>query len=83
MKEVTNIEREMRQQHKFALKREVVDIECDDGSEYIFERPADREGGSFRLARRVKPDGVISTSKAALPAAVEETIETVTEGWYK
>jgi hypothetical protein len=83
MKEVTNVEREMRQNHKFALKREVVDIECDDGSEYIFERVPERKREAFRLVRRVKPDGAISTSKRALPEAVKETVETVTEGWYK
>jgi len=82
-KEVQSVTREMRQQHKFALEKEVVEIECFDGSKYIFESIPERAGNAFRLARRVKPDGAISTSKAALPAAVKESVEATVSGWYK
>jgi hypothetical protein len=82
-KDVQSVTRETRQQHKYALEKEVVEIECDDGSAYVFERPTEREGSAFRLARRVKPDGAISTSKAALPAAVKESVEATVSGWYK
>jgi hypothetical protein len=82
-REVTSVTRETRQPHEHALEKEVVEVECGDGAEYVFERPTDREGTAFRLARRVKPDGTISTSKAALPAAVKETIEATVSGWHK
>ena len=82
-KEVTSVTRETVQPHEFALEKEMVEIECDDGSAYVFERPTEREGNAFRLARRVKPDGAISTSKAALPSAVKESIEATVSGWHK
>jgi hypothetical protein len=82
-KEVVGVTRETRQPHELALEKEFVEIECDDGSEYVFERTLEREGTAFRLARRVKPDGTISTSKVALPAAVKESIEASVNGWYK
>jgi len=92
-REVTNVERETRQPHPHALEKEVVTVECDDGAAYVFEKVADSPKDELRLARRVKPDGSISTSKAALPAAVEETLDAAIdrwqefgadiEGWYK
>lgn len=82
-KEVTDVERETVQPHPRALEREKVTVLTDDGGEYVFERTPDSPEDRFRLARRVKPDGTISTSKAALPGAVEETIETAVNGWFK
>lgn len=92
-KEVTNIERETVQPHPHALEKEQVTVECDDDSAYVFEKPTDSPKQELRLARRVKPDGSISTSKAALPSAVEQTLEEAIsrwqdfgdsiEGWYK
>lgn len=82
-REVTNVERETVQPHPMALEKEQVTVECDDGAAYVFEKSTDSPRDEFRLARRVQPDGAISTSKAALPSAVEETIETVVKGWHK
>lgn len=80
-KQVTNVERETVQPHPHALEKEVVTLECDDGSEYIFELTDGNAGEKFRLARRVKPDGEVSTSSAILPAAVEETMDAAIERW--
>lgn len=82
-KEVNSVTREMRQPSPYSLEKEVVEIECDDGSAYIFEKPEDKPGNSFRLARREHPDGRKSTAKAALPAAVKESIEMTVSGWHK
>lgn len=82
-REVTNVKRETVQPHEFALEKEVVTVECDDGAEYVFENVTDSPPEGFRLARRVKPSGEISTSKAALPAAVKETMNEVTSRWEK
>ena len=78
-KEVTNVERESVQSHKFALEREQVCLECDDGSEYIFERAADAPHNELTLVRRVDPDGETSTSKAILPSSVKESMDRLTE----
>jgi len=80
-REATNVERETVQPHPHALEKEVVTVECDDGAAYVFERPTDSPRQELRLARRVKPDGSISTSKAALPSAVEETLDAAIERW--
>ncbi len=82
-KSVTNVERDTVQPHPHALEKEQVTVECDDDSKYVFERTDSTPDGKFRLARRVKPSGEISTSSAMLPSAVEETIETAVSGWYK
>lgn len=82
-REVNEVKRETVKPHKHALEKELVTIECDDGAAYVFEKPSDSPQNEFRLARRVQPSGEISTSKAALPAAVEETIDTVVSGWFK
>lgn len=78
-KEVTHVERETVQPHKHALEREQVTLECDDGSEYVFERPADSPSKKYTLARRVKPDGELSTSKAVLPSSVKDSMDRLTE----
>jgi len=91
-KQVTNVERATVQESKFSLEREQVSLTCDDGSEYVFERPADSPRQDYNLARRVKPDGDLSTSKGILPAAVTEAMDDFTErlaeygikrGWEK
>lgn len=78
-KEVTHVERETVQPHPHALKREQVTLECDDGTDYVFERPADSPRKEYNLARRVKPDGEISTSKGILPSDVTEKMDKLTE----
>lgn len=91
-KQVTHLSRETVQPHPHALKREQVVLECDDGSEYVFERPADSPRKEYNLARRVNPDGELSTSKGILPSSVEEEMDNLTErlatmgierGWHK
>ena len=91
-KQVKNIERQTVQPHKHALEREQVSLTCDDGSEYIFERPADSPRQNYNLARRVKPSGELSTSKGILPSSVTEAMDSFTErlaeygiqrGWQK
>lgn len=82
-KEVNSVTREIRQPSTFELEKEVVEVECGDGSSYVFEKPTEREGSAFRLARRVMPDGKISTSKAHIPKAVKKSIEATVSGWYK
>jgi hypothetical protein len=82
-KEVVDSSQEVVQPDPFSLEKQQVTIECDDGSEYVFERVVDRPTEEFRLARRVHPSGRVSTSTAALPAAVEETVSTLVSGWYK
>lgn len=78
-KEIIRVERETVQPHKHALEREQVTLECDDGSEYVFERAADDPRKKFTLARRVKPDGDPSTTKAQLPSSVVESMDHLTE----
>jgi hypothetical protein len=91
-KQVTNVERQTVQPHKHALEREQVTLTCDDGSEYVFERPADSPRKKYNLARRVKPDGELSTSKGILPSSVKDSMDRLTErlanlgierGWEK
>lgn len=91
-KEVINVERETVQPHKHALEREQVKLTCDDGSEYIFERATDSPKKEYHLARRIKPDGELSTSKAVLPSSVKDSLTDLTErlanfgierGWSK
>jgi len=82
-KQVVFVTRENRQPHKFAMEKEVVEIECDDGSSYIFERTESNIGNAFRLARRVSANGAISLSKAQLPREVKKSIEATVSGWYK
>lgn len=91
-KEVTNVSRETVQSDPYSLEREQVTVECDDGSEYVFERPTDSPTKSYSLARRVKPDGELSTSKGILPSAVKESMDNLTtrlanagieRGWQK
>lgn len=91
-KEVERVEQDTVQADPYSLEREQVKLHCDDGSEYVFERPTDSPTDKFTLARRVKPDGELSTSKGILPASVKESMNTVTErlakfgierGWSK
>ena len=91
-KEVTNLSRETVQPHPMALEREQVTLSCDDGSEYVFERPTDSPRKEYNLARRVKPDGELSTSKGILPSSVKDEMDSLTErlaqlgverGWHK
>lgn len=78
-KEVTHVERQTVQPHPHALEREQVVLECDDGSEYVFERPTDTPRKKLTLARRIKPDGELSTSKGVLPSSVKESMDKLTE----
>lgn len=82
-KEVTNVERETVQPNPYALEKAQVTVECDDGTAYVFERVEDRPTNEFRLARREKPSGEVSTSKGRLPSAVKETLSTAVSGWHK
>lgn len=82
-KEVSNVEQAIVQPHPAALEKVEVTVECDDGSSYIFEKPTDRTNGELHLARRVKPDGSISTSRAALPTAVRETMAEAIDRWQQ
>lgn len=80
-KEVNNIERETVQPHPRAIEKEVVTVDCDDGSTYVFEKVSDSPKDEFRFARREKPNGEISTRRAPLPSAVKETMDSAIERW--
>lgn len=82
-REIVETEMETVKPHKHALEKQQLTLRCDDGAEYIFERPTDGRK-EFRLARRVQPDGTLSTGKRILPAAVKETADSLLSGkWHK
>lgn len=71
---------------QFRLSKEMTVIRCDDGTVYEFEKPKDEPDGiAPTLARAHQPDGSITHtgSRAVLPDAVEETVETLLGGWSK
>lgn len=91
-KEITNVERETVQPDPYSLEREQVTLTCDDGSEYVFERATDSPRKDYTLARRIKPDGELSTSKGILPSSVKKSMDDFTarlakfgveRGWQK
>jgi len=58
----------------------------------VFERATDSPRKDYTLARRIKPDGELSTSKGILPSSVKESMDSFTErlasygierGWQK
>jgi hypothetical protein len=68
---------------KYRLTKERMFIECDDGTMYEFEQP---EGNPRpRLRRSFDPDGTVRNngSHKMLANAVEETVETLFNGWEK
>lgn len=71
---------------KFRLSKEVTVVRCDDGTVYEFEKAKDEpESLAPRLVRGVLPDGEVVNqgTRKALPAAVEDTVETLLGGWSK
>lgn len=91
-KQVTNMERGFVKNHEYALEREQVTLVCDDGSKYVFERATDEPSKDYRLARRERADGTVSTGNGRLPASVKESMDEITQrlakygierGWSK
>lgn len=71
------------QTSKWSLPKEMFVVRCDDGTIYEFESPKDTPEG-FTLTHAFQPSGEMThTTKKVLPAAVEETVETLIGGWSK
>lgn len=71
---------------KFSPTKEKTVVLCDDGSVYEFEKTDGMARDSPpRLVRSFDPDGTMRnvTGRKALPATVEETVETILGGWSK
>lgn len=82
-REIESVHTFTHKTHKFALEHECLVMRCDDGAVYEFGKAVDEP--TFRLVRRFKPDGTLSTSRAILPAAVKQTVnELLGESkWHK
>lgn len=77
---------QFRHEPKFRLSKDMTVVRCGDGTVYEFEKPTDEPDGiSPTLTRAYQPDGSVTHtgSRAILPDAVEETVETLLGGWSK
>lgn len=74
---------QFRHEPKFRLSKDMTVIRCDDGTVYEFEKA---DGNPrWRMTHAFQPDGTMTHTGARkiLPDAVEETVETLLEGWEK
>ena len=83
-REIESVHEFSHKSHQFGLEKEKLVVRCDDGAIYEFGRAVD-EPDTFNLVRRFQPDGSLSTSRAILPAAVKESVNTLLgeDGWSK
>jgi len=74
---------QFRHDPKFRLTKDKTVIRCDDGAVYEFEQPDGRPRPRF--VRSFDPDGTMRnvSGRKMLASAVEETVETLFEGWEK
>lgn len=74
---------QFRHDPKFRLAKEKTVIRCDDGSIYEFSQ-ADGSPRP-RFTRSFDPDGTMRnvSGRKMLASAVEETVDTLFEGWEK
>jgi hypothetical protein len=68
---------------KYRLTKERIFIECDDGAMYEFVQPEGHPRPRFR--RSFDPDGTVRNNgtRKVLADAVEETVETLFNGWKR
>lgn len=77
---------EFTQERTFGIDKEKTVVRCDDGAVYEFEDSESLPKDSPpRLVRAFQPDGSLThvSGRKILPAAVEETAETLFGGWSK
>lgn len=70
-------------QHEYALEKEHTVIRCDDGAVYEFVQPDGRPRPRF--VRSFDPSGEMKNtgSHKRIASAVEETVDTLFNGWEK
>lgn len=72
--------------HRHALEKEMTVVRCDDGTVYEFEKTDGQpRDAPPRLAKAFQPDGEMThiSGRKILPSAVEETMDTLFNGWSK
>lgn len=74
---------QFRHDPKFRLSKDKTVIRCDDGAIYEFEQADGRR--QPRFIRSFDPDGTMKnvSGRKMLAGAVEETVDTLFEGWEK
>jgi|APHM01.1.fsa_nt_gi hypothetical protein len=74
---------EVREEHKYRLSKDRTFVTCDDGAVYEFVQPDGAPRPRFR--RSFDPDGTVKnqSGRKVLASAVEETVDTLFEGWEK